>query len=124
MLECNDFNDSYFKMVFYYRVEEVKQSVLWLQNVTAFQQLTKIQPNGDQKQNQTFTENGVDITSMTFAQRLATQSTFRVDLFSTTGEFYPIDTYRIKSDMTSATGRIYGPQKTYETLTPGPSKYL
>ena len=118
MLECNDFNDSYFRMVFYYRVEEVKQSVLW------FQQLTKIQPNGDQKQNQTFTDNGEDITSMTSAQRLATQSTFRVVLFSTTGEFYPIDTYQIKSDMTSATGRVYGPQKTYETLTPGPSKYL
>ena len=35
LLQRHDFHDSYFRMVFYYRVEEEKQSVLWLQNVTA-----------------------------------------------------------------------------------------
>ena len=109
-------------MIFYYRVEEVKQSVLWLQNVTAFQELTKTQPAGYQKRIQTFTENGEDMTHMTDSQKLATTSSFKVDIFSTTGEFYPVDTYQVKNDLTAATGKVHGPDATYQTITPGPSK--
>ena len=122
MLEHHDFDDSYFRMVFYYRVEEVKQSVLWLQNVTAFQQLTNTQPVGYHRRQQTFTENGDDMTNMTSAQKLATQSIYTLDIYSTAGEFYPIDTYKVKNTLEAATGTVYGPNKTYETITPGPSK--
>ena len=122
MLQCHDFDDSYFRMIFYYRVEEVKQSVLWLQNVTAFQELMKTQPAGYQKRMQTFTENGEDMTHMTDSQKLATKSSFKVDIFSTTGEFYRVDTYQVKTDFTAATGKVYGPAATYQTITPGPSK--
>ena len=122
LLEKHDFDDSYFRMVFYYRVEEVKQSVLWLQNVTAFQQLTKTQPVGYQKRLQTFTENGDDMTDMTGAQKLATQSIFTIDLYSTTGDYFPVDTYKVKNDLQAATGKVYGPDATYTTITPEPSK--
>ena len=122
LLQCNDFDDSYFRMIFYYRVEEVKQSVPWLQNVTAFQKLTKTQPAGYQKRVPTFTENGEDMTHMTAPQKLATTSSFKVDIFSTIGEFYPVDTYQVKNDLTAATGKVYGPDATYQTITPGPSK--
>ena len=122
MLEHHDFNDSFFRIVFYYRVEEVKQSVLWLQNVTAFQELTKTQPVGRQKRMQTITENGDDMTNMTGAQKLATQSTYKIDVYSTTGDFFPIDTYKVKNTLEGTTGRVYGPDKTYEIITPGPSK--
>ena len=122
MLQEHDFDDSYFRMVFYYRVEEVKQSVLWLQNVTAFQQLTNTQPVGYQRRQQTFTENGDDMTNMTSAQRLATESIFTVDIFSTAGDFFPVDTYKVKNTLEAATGRVYGPDATFSTITPGPSK--
>ena len=121
-LEQHDFDDSYFRMIFYYRVEEVKQSVLWLQNVTAFQELTKTQPVGYQKRIQTFTENGEDMTNMTDTQKKATKSSFRCDIFSTDGEFYPVDTYQVKTDFTASTGQVYGPNATYQTITGGPSK--
>ena len=122
LLEMHDFNDLYFRMVFYYREEEVKQSVLWLQNVKAFQQLTKTQPVSYQKRIQTFTENGEDMTNMTTTQQLATKSIFKVDIYFIAGDFFPIDTHKIKNTLEGATGRVYGPDKTYETITPGPSK--
>ena len=74
-------------------------------NVTAFQELTKTQPAGYQKRVQTFTENGEDMTHMTAPQKLATTSSFKVDIFSTIGEFYPVDTYQVKNDLTAATGK-------------------
>ena len=42
-------------------------------------------------------ENGEDMTHMTAPQKLATTSSFKVDIFSTTGEFYPVDTYQVKT---------------------------
>ena len=71
---------------------------------------------------QTFTENGEDMTNMTSAQKTATKSIFKIDIYSTSGDFFPIDTYKVKNTLEGATGRVYGPDKTYETITPGPSK--
>ena len=65
MKEEKLFADAYFHLILYYRLEEVKAGVIYLQNVREFQDLTHYG-----RQRHTFTDQGEDITNMSVTERL------------------------------------------------------
>ena len=118
-MEQLPFHDSLFRFYFYYRMEQIKQSVILLQNMPMFQSLASDDSKDDIKQTILNSE-GVDMTEKTESQRGDEKGNWRIDVYTTDGEVFGVDTQGMTIDMTKgATGAVFCPSATFETETPG-----
>ena len=73
----------------------------------------------------TFTSDGQDLTDKPISEVMKAKGPWQLDIYSVDGQFFPVDTYRVKKDMSNATGEVYrvtsGTQSEpeFETVTPG-----
>lgn len=111
------FADAYFHLILYYRLEEVKAGVIYLQNVKEFQDLTHYG-----RQRHTFTDEGEDLTNVSDAERLQKKGLWQLNVYANEGEFFAVDTVAVADGQADAEGDVYGPNATFTTRTPGMPK--
>ncbi|MEW8544554.1 MAG: hypothetical protein AB2693_13580 [Candidatus Thiodiazotropha sp.] len=111
------FDDSFFHLILYYRLESVKAGVIYLQNIREFQELTHYG-----RQRHSFSAAGVDLTNLPESELMKLPGWWAIDIYANEGDFYAVDTMKVGDQQQGATGETYGPNSTFTTRTPGAQK--
>jgi hypothetical protein len=114
-----NFDDSWFHLIIYYKLETVKAGVIYLQNIKEFQDLTIFG-----RQRQSFTDEGEDLTNLQPLDAQKKKGWWEINIFANEGTFYPIDTINVSDSMLRAEGEVFGEGASFTTRTPGyPKNY-
>ncbi|MCM8922243.1 MAG: hypothetical protein LC540_19645 [Candidatus Thiodiazotropha sp.] len=113
------FDDSWFHLIIYYKLEQVKAGVIFLQNIREFQDLTNYR-----RQRQVFTDEGQDLTNLTDIDAQKKRGWWEINIFANEGTNYPMDTVNVTPSMQRSEGEVFGEGASFTTRTPGYPKKL